>query len=61
MATYEYSCKDCKTTITVERLVDAVETIPDCEYCGHKLTRVYSWGNTTFKGKGFYSTDKGDN
>ena len=58
MATYSYTCKQCNITVDTTRSIDDTETNPLCNICILPMTRVYSWGNTTFNGKGFYTTDK---
>ena len=57
MPVYDYEC-ECgeKRTQTV--------SITDSEFkavckCGKEMTRVYAVGAITFKGSGFYQTDKG--
>lgn len=60
MPTYNYTCKTCNTTITLNRSINDIEQTPLCTICDVNMFREYSWGSTVFKGKGFYNTDKGD-
>lgn len=58
MAVYEYKCKSCEAVTTVSRGIADKEEIPKCLTCNIDYTRVYSSLGVTFKGSGFYSTDK---
>ncbi len=58
MAFYEYSCPECKTIKTVQRGMTEDDPGYSCETCNIALTRVYSNIGVSFKGSGFYSTDK---
>lgn len=58
MATYEYKCKSCDASITVSRGIADKEIVPKCLACNTDYSRVYSSLGVTFKGSGFYSTDK---
>ena len=53
---YEYRCNTCNLVSSVERSVYDDENIPLC--CGDLASRVYAPPAVTFKGNGFYSTDK---
>ena len=53
---YEYKCKVCSAVITIERPVYGVEDTPVC--CNEITNRVWSAPSITFKGSGFYTTDK---
>ena len=59
MAAYEYKCKQCEATATIYRGITDEENIPFCLTCNLDYSRVYSNVGVTFKGSGFYSTDKG--
>jgi putative FmdB family regulatory protein len=59
MATYDYKCKGCDQTITINRSISDKEIIPECFDCDMPLSRVYYSVGVTFNGGGFYSTDKG--
>jgi putative FmdB family regulatory protein len=59
MPIYEFECKDCiDSRITVSWNIN--DNIPNynCSICGHTMVRVYSAPAVTFKGTGFYKTDK---
>lgn len=58
MAFYDYKCEECNTTITVSRGMTEDDPGYSCETCNSVLTRVYSNIGVSFKGSGFYSTDK---
>jgi len=58
MALYEYKCKSCDASVTVSRGIADKEEVPQCSTCKTPLNRVYSSLGVTFKGSGFYSTDK---
>lgn len=58
MPTYDYKCKDCDTTKTVSRSFSDSDPGYKCDACNSELIRVYSNVGVTFKGSGFYSTDK---
>jgi len=53
---YEYKCKVCSAVITIERPVYGIEDTPVC--CNEITNRVWSAPSITFKGSGFYTTDK---
>ena len=56
MATYEFEC----CGITQEVTVSIREQLPKpvCSMCNGDMHRVYNPFGVSFKGKGFYSTDK---
>jgi putative FmdB family regulatory protein len=58
MAYYEYKCIDCDTIKTVSRGMTEDDPGYTCDTCNSALTRVYSKVGVSFKGSGFYSTDK---
>ena len=59
MALYDYKCPQCSEVYTISRSISEPETNPECMTCEVLLNRVYSSGvSVTFKGSGFYSTDK---
>lgn len=58
MALYEYKCPECETNITVQRGMTEDDPGYTCETCNIALNRVYSNVGVSFKGSGFYSTDK---
>jgi len=56
MATYEFRC----CGITQEITISIKEQLPKpkCVVCNGEMARVYTPVAASFKGKGFYSTDK---
>jgi putative FmdB family regulatory protein len=59
MPTYDYKCKDCKTTFSISAsFTSMLGCKPTCPCCkSENIGRMYSTPNVIFKGKGFYSTD----
>ena len=55
---YEYECPGGDESISIERSVNTPEENYRCSTCGATLRRIYSPPAITFKGNGFYSTDK---
>lgn len=58
MPLYEYKCKQCDETMSVTRGFDDPEEEYKCSSCETTMSRVYFSPGVTFKGTGFYSTDK---
>ena len=60
MALYDYTCLKCSQTKTITRPISENEPTGgySCSTCNSVLTRVYSNVGVSFKGSGFYSTDK---
>ena len=58
MPMYEYRCPICNTQMELELSMD--HDLVRCTSCGAQANRIYSAPDIVFKGKGFYSTDKGD-
>jgi putative FmdB family regulatory protein len=59
MPTYDYSCTLCeKQTVTVSRGLNDPEQRPICITCGNRMARVFGLSSVSFKGTGFYTTDK---
>ena len=57
MPNYEFTCLVCDKTITMTlKLTDSQYII--CPECGEQMKRSYNFGAVTFKGSGFYRTDK---
>lgn len=59
MPVYDFECRDCvDSRITVSWAIN--DNVPSykCSICGHVMVRVYSAPAVTFKGSGFYKTDK---
>lgn len=58
MPIYDYECKTCEVMYsTIAKISDIIEP-PKCETCGLETTRRFNFGAVTFKGDGFYRTDK---
>jgi putative FmdB family regulatory protein len=58
MPMYEYRCPICNTQMELELSMD--HDLVRCTDCGAQANRIYSVPGIVFKGKGFYSTDKGN-
>jgi putative FmdB family regulatory protein len=56
MPIYEFTCLPCDRTLTVSATYDELEGIA-CD-CGEIMKRSYNFAAVTFKGSGFYKTDK---
>jgi putative FmdB family regulatory protein len=58
MPLYEFTCINCDRTLTISASYDELDglTCPDCKEI---LKRSYTFGAVSFKGSGFYATDKG--
>lgn len=63
MPIYEFKCNTCGTkqsvVSSISEDVKAPDTCPEHDFdgCSGRMIRVYSFG-LSFKGDGFYSTDK---
>jgi|APGre2960657404_1045060.scaffolds.fasta_scaffold975845_1 putative FmdB family regulatory protein len=57
MPTYEFKCKGCQQTVSVTSSMSELKT-PKCLQCLTFMHRVFSVNGVTFKGRGFYTTDK---
>lgn len=57
MPAYEFTCLPCDKTITVTLSLSESQVLT-CTECGQVMKRSYSFGAVSFKGSGFYSTDK---
>jgi putative FmdB family regulatory protein len=58
MPVFDYACDACKKMRTQTISVHEEEFKPICD-CGKTMYKIYSPIGVTFKGKGFYTTDKG--
>lgn len=57
MPTYEYRCRSCGHTFDiVQAMIDEALTI--CPVCGGELRKVFAPPAISFKGSGFYATDR---
>ena len=58
MPTYDYRCNTCEARATLVTAINKELTIPYCSKCHQEMRRDYGSPAVTFKGSGFYSTDK---
>ena len=58
MPIYQYNCTDCTETFDVVRGINENTPDPICNNCKKALKRVYSNIGVSFRGSGFYTTDK---
>jgi putative FmdB family regulatory protein len=56
MPVYEFRCSNCDKTQFVEQSINDKLVTPEC--CLHLMKRIYSAPPISFKGSGFYRTDK---
>lgn len=57
MPTYDYQCPDCKDVhVVVHGFHEEISR--DCPKCKVKLRKKFTAVPTSFKGEGFYTTDK---
>ena len=55
---YEYECPGDGQTIIIERSINDPELEYDCTVCGSTLVRIFTPPAISFKGPGFYATDR---
>lgn len=58
MPTYSYKCNQCLEVYTEVRGMNDKPKVNKCELCKVDLVRVYEVRGISFKGDGFYTTDK---
>jgi len=58
MPIYEYTCKNCDTTVSEVRPLGESDSHPPCPTCAELMVRSYQFGSVTFKGSGFYKNDQ---
>lgn len=58
MPVYHYKCKTCEMTIVMMANINDRHESPTCIKCNARMVRDYGLGTITFKGSGFYRTDK---
>ena len=58
MPTYNYKCNKCNSGFSVVRGMTEDDPGYSCDTCKNPMIRVYSLSGITFKGSGFYRTDK---
>jgi putative FmdB family regulatory protein len=59
MPIYEFKCTECDQTATIAASIKTEPSVPVCSACTVTMVRVYGVAAVTFKGSGFYQTDKG--
>ena len=59
MPKYDFQCIDCDYQLEVEGSIHSPVETPDCPTCEMPMSRFYGTFGISFKGTGFYSTDKG--
>lgn len=57
MPTYDYKCKECKVITTVTHSLHGDHT-QVCNVCGKPMIKQFGAVPASFKGEGFYTTDK---
>lgn len=55
---YDYECPNDGQVTTIERSINDPEVAYFCRSCNAQLTRVFTPPAITFKGPGFYKTDR---
>lgn len=58
MPIYQYLCKNCNLIVVESREVDERDNETMCDNCNVTMKRLFSSPGVSFKGSGFYSTDK---
>jgi putative FmdB family regulatory protein len=58
MPIYQYLCKTCNLIVVEHREVDNRDDETMCDNCNVAMKRLFSSPGVSFKGSGFYSTDK---
>lgn len=59
MPKYDFQCIDCLSQVEVESSINMALETPDCPICEMPMSRMFNSFGISFKGTGFYSTDKG--
>jgi putative FmdB family regulatory protein len=60
MPLYEYRCGNGHTMQTVRSIHEDEPALVECPQCSSPMHQVLGGVAITFKGKGFYTTDKGN-
>jgi len=58
MPAYDFKCQTCDNTATIVVSIKEKIKTPVCVKCSESMIRQYELGAITFKGTGYYSTDK---
>ena len=56
--TYEYICRLCEIDYEEIRAITEPQKLLDCPECGETLYRKFGTLAVSFRGDGFYTTDK---
>lgn len=57
MPAYEYKC-DCGNSVVLTRFTEERDSPVYCGQCERVMHRIYTSPGITFRGTGFYTTDK---
>lgn len=58
MPLYEYLCKDCNEMFVEVKSLEDRDKSPQCLKCKQPMKRLFGSPGVSFKGSGFYTTDK---
>lgn len=58
MPIYEYLCKDCDEMMVEAKSAEDRDVLPKCKTCKQPMKRMFGSPGVSFKGSGFYTTDK---
>jgi putative FmdB family regulatory protein len=58
MPVYSYKCPDCGYSVDVRTELDKADLPKHCPKCKIAMRKLLGLGGVSFKGNGFYSTDK---
>jgi len=58
MPVYTYKCPQCNKSIDVRTDLDKADLPQHCPKCKIAMRKQQGFGGVTFKGTGFYTTDK---
>lgn len=58
MPLYEYLCKDCNEMLVENKTAEDRDALPNCIKCNQPMKRMFGSPGVSFKGSGFYTTDK---
>lgn len=58
MPTYTYRCDHCDTAVDVTRAIEMRDAELLCATCSDPCRREFGVGAVTFRGTGFYRTDR---
>ncbi len=58
MPNYDYQCPQCLESFRQTHAINDLPQHEKCANCGVQLVRKINFSGVSFKGSGFYSTDK---